>query len=66
MGDNQVGNQRIDKDRVGQSISPSLPLVYRGLVQWLGCRPVSQQLVSAWVRIPQLTAFTALLWSDTG
>ena len=49
---------------LGQSTSlPSLPLVYLGvwcmgldLVQWLGCRPVKQVLVSAWVRTPSLTA----------
>ena len=51
----------LDKNRVGQSISPSLPLVYRRVVVGLGWYngvrlQYNQQLVSSWVRIPGLTA----------
>ena len=55
-------NQRcwLDTYSVGECRPTSPPLYLRltvgaggfGLGQWLGCRPVIQQLVSAWVRTP--------------
>ena len=45
---------------LGGAVYPSLPLGLGGggvaLGQWLGRRPVNQQLVSAWVRTPSRTA----------